>query len=462
MLFFIILKLKKSIKIFYFLVLVVVFSACTGSKKYFKAAEKLEKQGLFNEAADYYLVSLQRKPTNVEARIKLKEVGQKHASSLASEFFRNYNTQQIEESLETFERLKQFTDNTAALDVKLDYPKGYDEDYQKAVETYCQKNYQQAYNLVNQKKFSNSLEYINKVKKYNPTYKTIQQLDVIAYCEPLYQSAVNSIESKNYSGALNLLTSIKGKSENYKDAKDLLDLALAQQTKSFMLFAPKSREGSPEKDIEEYLFNNFSLVAAQKFPNAKIINNTPFVYLPGGADINSAGNVDLIQAVRKATGSDYFYSYDVSNKAENNSGPQKQSQKGFQEIKNVSGNPPVVTLSYNEFYYNSVKATRSFSYEFKYKLINAYSNQIVASQTQNIVAQDAVEYNEFQKQFNGNINSLFPYNPQQTNPSAQYNPNGWRNLFSAKSTLKSFDELKNDAYNKTLKAFTGSISNYLK
>jgi hypothetical protein len=461
MLFFTQKNLNKTLKIFIVLLTIILFS-CTGSKKYFKAAEKLEKQGLFNEAASYYLESLQRKPSNVAARIKLKEVGQKHASSLASEFFRNYNTQQLEPSLETFERLKDFTNKTAALDVKLDYPKSYDEDYQKVVENYCQKNYSQAYTLVNQKKFSNSLEYIKNVKKYNPTYKTIQQLDIIAVCEPLYQSAVNSLESKNYSGALNLLSSIKNKTENYKDSKDLLDLSIAQQSKSFMLFAPKSNSNTKgEKDLEDYLFTNFSQVATQKFTNTKVINNTPFVTLPDAADINSAGNIDLIQAIRKATGSDYFYVYDVSNKNENNSGPQKQSAKAFQEVKTRKNDTLIIT-TYNDVYYNTVKANRSYSFEFKYKLINAYSNQIVASQTQNVIANDAIEYNEFSKQFNGNINTLYPYNPSVTAPIARYNPNAWRGQFSAKSTLKSFDELKNDALNKTINVFTSSISTYIK
>lgn len=452
----------KKIPHIFFLLILLAFAACTGSKKYFKAAEKLEKQGLFNEAASYYLESLQRKPSNVAARIKLKEVGQKHASSLASEFFRNYNTQQLEPSLETYERLKAFTEKTAALDVKLDYPKAYDEDYQKAIETYCQKNYAIAYTLVNQKKFSNALEYIKNVKKYNATYKTIQQLDIIAVCEPLYQSAVNSLESKNYAGALNLLSSIKNKTENYKDSKDLLDLSLAQQTKSFMLFAPKNTNGTKnEKDIEDYLFNNFSQVAAQKFTNTKVINNSPFVTLPEASDINTAGNIDLIQAIRKATGSDYFYVFDVSNKNEYNSTPQKQSNKSFQEVKTRKNDTLIIT-TYNDIYYSTVKASRSYSYEFKYKLINAYSNQIVASQTQNISSQDLVEYNEFAKQFTGNMNTLYPYNPSVTAPVARYNANAWRGQFSARSTLKEFDELKSDAYTKTITLFTNSISNYIK
>ncbi|HRH11923.1 MAG TPA: hypothetical protein PLU73_10430, partial [Bacteroidia bacterium] len=171
--------MKIRIQIFTLAVLAVLLS-CTGSKKYFKAAEKLEKQGLVNEAADYYLQSLQRKPTNVEARIKLKDVGQKCVSNMASDFFRNYNTNQLEASLESFERLKDFSSRTAALNVVLDYPKQYEEDYQKAVETYCSKNHDQAYLLVNQGKYNDALVHIKRINKYNAAYKTTQQLEVIA------------------------------------------------------------------------------------------------------------------------------------------------------------------------------------------------------------------------------------------------------------------------------------------
>ncbi len=33
----------------------LAIAGCTGSRRYLKAAERLEKQGLVNEAADYYL-----------------------------------------------------------------------------------------------------------------------------------------------------------------------------------------------------------------------------------------------------------------------------------------------------------------------------------------------------------------------------------------------------------------------
>ncbi|MCW3076470.1 MAG: hypothetical protein JWO32_1079 [Bacteroidetes bacterium] len=450
------LKIKSQI---FILFVVALLASCTGTKKYFKAAERLEKQGLVNEAADYYLESLQRKPTNVEARIKLKEVGQKHVSNMAADFFRNYNTQQTEASLESFEHLKEFNTKTAALGISLDYPKEYEEDYQKAVESFCLKNYNHAYALVNQKKFADALTYIQKIKKYNPGYKTTQQLEIVSVCEPLYQNAVTCIENKNYSGALNLLTNIKTKTDTYKDMQDLLILASAQQTKSFILFAPKSSAEKEEKEIEAFLFNNFNQVASQKFDYAKIINNTPFTFIPD-VSAGNAANVDMIQAIRKATGADYFYTYDISNKKEYNSGAQKSFAKAFLKESIVSGT--VVTTEYKPVDYTNIKASRSYSYQYNYKLINAYTNQIVSSQSQNVIAQDAIEFNEFAKSFGGNINNLFPYNPQQTAVVAQYNASKWRQLFSSNVTLKTFDVLKAEANNHAVTLFSNSILTNIK
>ncbi len=450
--------MKTFTHIFFCSIILFTLAGCNGSKKYFKAAERLEKQGLVNEAAEYYYESLQRKPTNVNARIKLKEVGQKYVSNLASEFFRNYNTQQTEASLESFEKLRDFNSRANGLDVKFDYPKTYEDDYQKAVETFCLKNYNQAAVLVNQKKYSQALGYISAIKKYNSAYKNTPQLEIIATCEPLYQSAINNLENKNYSAALNQLSAIKEKTDNYKDYKDLLELATAQQTKSFILFQPKPSGDNAERDVEEYLFNNFGQISVQKLRSIKIINNTPFQNAPGSTDLNSGENVDLIQAIRKATGADYFYVYDVTNRRETNSGVSKTPYRGFQEVKTRKNDTLVIT-EYKAFDYNLAKAQRAYSFDFKYKIINAYSNQIVASQLQSMVSQDAVEYQEFARTFNGNINTLYPYNPQQTAPANQFGPNAWRNMFSARNSLKTFEELKNDAYNKTLNLFVNSAAN---
>lgn len=453
--------LKKIYSIF-ILILILFLCGCNGSKKSFKVAERLEKKGLVNEAANYYLESLQKKPTYVDARVKLKNVGQKHVSNLSSDFFRSVNTQQLESSLESFEKLKDFTSKTAALNVVLDYPKSYDDDYQNAIETYCSKNYNLAYNMVNQRKYTDALTYITKIKNYNPNYKTTQQLEITSVCEPLYQSAIISLENKNYAGALISLSRIKSTTENYKDYKELYDLSSAKQLKSFILIQPKNAIDNSERENEEYLFNNFTQVATQKISNIKLINNTPFEETTGSTDLLSNNtNIDLIQAIRKATGADFFYTYDVANKKEFNNGPTKSTYVAYNEVKTRKNDTLVIT-EYHPLNYNLVKGSRTYSYDFKYKIINAFSNQIVSSQTQNLNSQDSFEYNEFAKTFNGNINSIYPYNPQQTAVMAQYNPRNWRGKFTAKNTLKSFDDLKDETNTKAINFFTNSVTNNIK
>lgn len=446
-------KIKNYILIYLTLITIV---SCTGSRWYYKAAEKLEKQGLVSEAADYYLESLHRKPSNLKARVKLKEVGQKHVSSLASEFFRNYNTQQLEPSLITFEKLKAYVAKSLVLGIELNYPKNYDEDYLAAVELYCLNNHSKAALLVYQKKYSEALIYILKINKYNPDYKNTRQLEIIAFCEPIYQSSIIQIENKNYKNALSFLLKINEKTENYKDSKDLLELSKAMQTKGFMLFQPTTSRSNLDLDIKNNLFSSFNQIAIQKFDFVKIINNTPFQNSTNIIDLNNNNNIDLIQAIRKATGADYFYTFDVSNSKEYYSGLTKSEYTGFEQVA-VKINTVIVT-EYKPFQYYLKKENRSFSYDFTYKLINVNSNQIVSSQTINHIANDAIEFQESKNFTVGNSNKYYPYNPSQTNAPSQLNIYSWRDKFSARKNLKSLEELKIEVFNKTLNLFSSSAT----
>ena len=438
-----------------FALLFVFLMACTGTKKYFKAAEKLEKQGLVNEAAEFYLESLQRKPTNVDARIKLKEVGQKYMSFMASEFFRNYNTNQLEASIENFEKLKNFAARTEALNVQLNYPTAYEDDYKRAIEKYSEKNYDLGAELVKQKKFNEAMPYLNNVNKYKPEYKKVKELKTTAVCEPQYQSAVSFIESKNYAQALKILTNIQATSPTYKDSKELYDLCSAQQLKNLLMFQPKT---PTNPDIIDYLFNNFSQTAMQNFKHINVINNSPFVHLPGN-DIEN--NVDLIQGIRKASGADFFYVFDVTNKRSTYSGPVKAPSKCFLKVTYKKNDTTIVT-EYRATDYYQIKAKRNFSYDFKYKLVNALTNQVVSFQSMTINKVDEVEYNEFMSAPKGSLDDYFPYNPQVTLPINQYNPKNWRKLFTANKTVKTEQELEALTNQEAVKLFTQTLSNYVK
>jgi hypothetical protein len=434
----------------------LVISACTGSKKYFKAAERLEKQGLINEAADYYLVSLQRKPTNVDARIKLKEVGQKYISNLSSDFFRNFNTQELEASLNSFERLKDFYSKTKALNVELDYPKTYDDDYLKAVDMYCEKNYNEAIKLLHDKRYDDAATFTARIKKYNNTYKNTAELDIKATCEPSYQRAITAIENKNYSIAYDNLSNIRLKTDQYKDANELFELCKAKQTRGVLIIQPSLPNDRAEESVEQVLFGKFNQVCTS-YNTIKVLNNTPFQANGNFNDLSNSTNVDLIQAIRKASGTEYIYTYDLSNIRENTSGLSKTPGRAYREVR-VKVNDSTYTTEYKPVDYNTVKQDRTFAYDFKYKVINAGNGQVVSSGLQTLRGYDNVNYSEFLRPYEGNINSLFPNNAPSNNSIVRIGYNAWRNTFSARSSLKSMDELRNDVFTQTMAIFKNSIN----
>ena len=443
-----------SINILLLFLSFVFLGACSGSRKYFKAGEKLENQGLIDEAAEFYLEALQRKSTNTDARIKLKQTGQKYVSYLSSEFFRNYNLDQTEASLESFEKLKSFTTRAGALGVDLNYPSEYENDYKIAIDKYCVKNYTIGTGLLKLKKYNEALKYFGNVAKYNPEYKKVEELKTIAVCEPLYQNSILAIENKSYSQATNFLSSIKKNGANaYKDSQELLDLCLAQQKKGVLLFKSNS---STEKNIADYLFDNFSAAIVKDLSKTYLIGNGPFASLPQG-DVGN--NVDLIQSIKKATGADYFYIYEVNNKQSQLTGPSKNLARCFQRIVYKTNDGRIITDYKPTDYYQTI-IKRRYSYQLKYSLINAGLNQVVSSQNLTINMQDNVEYNEFVNAPQASLDNYFPYNPAAA-IGGQYNLNSWRGLFSANKNIKSEDELATLANQDAVKKFKATLTSYI-
>jgi tetratricopeptide (TPR) repeat protein len=173
----------QSLHIFRFIIILAlldIFFSCTGSKRYFKAAEKLEKQGLVNEAAEFYLESLKRNYKNTQARIKLKEVGQKYVDFLSSQFFREFSTNDYNSAIQTFEKILDFKERSSALGVELSYPTAYKDDYETAIDNYVEENYNKGLTIFKQKKYKEALPYFEKVKKYRPEYKKLQTYYITA------------------------------------------------------------------------------------------------------------------------------------------------------------------------------------------------------------------------------------------------------------------------------------------
>lgn len=439
------------------LVGVIVFSghSCTGSKGYFKAAEKLEKQGLVNEAAEFYLESLKRNYKNTDARIKLKEVGQKYMNFLSSQFFREYTTGEYESSIQTFEKILDFKDRAAALNVELSYPTTYKEDYQTAVDYYVENNYNKGLAIFKQKKYKESLPYFEKVKKYRPEYKKLQDYYITAKCEPFYQNILIDVQNKNYSKALQNIQQIYQITNQYKDVKEIEELCNHFLQKNILLFKPNLSNSNIrlnlDKELTTQIINGILSGSPPQFVLIKEDNTFGVFYLDA-----IENNPDLLRAIAKATNSDYFLVIYANNRKINTPPPQIKKYDAYQEFITKVGETFV--KEYKAVPYNNVKVSKSFSFDLNYKIIQTQNLQTIVSQYLPIQAIHQKEYNEFIYKPTADIRYFYPYNPAITPPFSQYNPKQWRELFFVNKQLKSDEELQQDALQQALQNIHKSIS----
>ena len=84
-------------------------------------------------------------------------------------------------------------------------------------------------------------------------------------------------------------------------------------------------------------------------------------------------------------------------------------------------------------------------------------NRITESKSELVKISDVIEYNEFDGKYQDNLNSLFRNRP---NGSFVIGEGAWRNLFSARNRFMSYEELKQQAFEKN-KSMMSSIINRL-
>jgi len=435
---------------------VFLFISCTGSRKFFKAAEKLEKQGFVDQAAGYYLESAQRNTNNVKAKLKLSEVGQKYVSNLSSQFFREYHSQQFEKSVEIFNILKKFADDANKLSLTLAYPKSYLDDYSVALEFYLNKYYKQTLENIEQEKWELALQTISKVTMYNSHYKDVEMLEVTAKCEPLYRKIVSLMDSKNYVLANQNLKALFLVSESYKDAKELSEIVDKLLKTSFLVF---HHENKSDKHIADNLVSEFIDITHQYSNQVTLINQAPFSSMGVSIEFSCVGDLDLTKAIHKATGTDFFYVFEIANKKEITYGPTKTKMVAYEKTRIKKDT--IFVIEYKPIDYFEVKAERVYAYDFKYQLIDAFTNQILISKTENCIGSDKLLYHEFAKPILNSMDNFFPYNPASTPIVNQINPNPWRSEFKNVRDLKSITLLKQDADEKALRSFKYTLSNFI-
>lgn len=135
-------------------ILSLLLSSCTGSKKYAKKAKKLEKAGLYQDAADFYEESLKRNSANVDARIGLRTNGSKKLDDLFGAFYKAHAIGDSKKAVYAYLKAKTYHKTLGYYKIDLDFPSHYESLYEASKKEFLSALYVEGTKLKEEENFA--------------------------------------------------------------------------------------------------------------------------------------------------------------------------------------------------------------------------------------------------------------------------------------------------------------------
>ena len=443
------------------IVAAALFTACSGSKSYAKKASKLDQAGLYAEAAEMYLQSVQRSQKNVDAKIGLKKTGQMLLNDKLSEFFKFANMGTKADAVDAYLNAKLYQERVDRLGVKLEIPDHYRTEFEKIKGEHLVELYNEGQALMEKQDFKNAEAVFASIARLEPNYKDATSLQTVAYLEPLYRTGKSDLEAGHYRKAYEGFSKVIEKDAAYKDANSLRNECLAKGQYSIAVLPFKNTSTRPEMapKVQEYAM---TALTETKDPFIKLVDRENMdrileeqrLGMSGVVDEQTAvrvGNLMGAQAVLMGTLIDY----------REEPGTLKRSTKDAYESYRVKKKDPVTgeemlitqykPVKYQE-YYQENKVYVSFSY----RLVSLETGEVLMSKVVDRQAEDNVYYANYE----GNKDLLHPARNGVVDLGDR-SRRDLRSLLTAPRSLKPMSVLTNDLLRSSTSALASEIQQEL-
>lgn len=428
----------------------IIAVACTGTKKMYKKAVAFEQQGMYAEAASYYLNALHRKSTNVEAAIGLKRTGQLVLDDYLADYFKVHTAKQFKEAVYAYKKAEDYQKAAKRYSVQLEMPSYYVDYYNEDLDYYLASLYDKAMSHLDKEDFDASAKVLDEILNLKPDYKDVAELKTFARLEPIYRKANTALEEKKYRKAYYLFE----KTISYKDSDELKAHALkeGQYPIAMLAFENATTVENLHKAFESQFLNLF---IKNKNPFIKIIDRVHIETIIAEQELGLSGMVDAQTAAQagdlfgaKALLVGRLVSIDMQ-KAK----LKPQRKKGWESYKKKHYNPSTkkydTVTKYKKVYYTEYKGENSVKLSVEYKLISTETGEILATDLISTTKDHSVWY----ASYDGNKNKLMPgdWASKDKDSSEDVRYDGYQdkkhlsNLLKASRNLKSVEELKTAA-----------------
>ncbi len=439
------------IKSIQFFLIVFLLNACSSSKSYTKKGNYFAEAGFYEDASKNYIVALDNNDSYLQARIGLKNSGQKYMDQLISQFFQAHSAGDVKNAVQNFRKADAFSQEAQKYKVELIIPSAYRVDYEKDKEVYLNNLYQLANQTFRDGKYKEAERIFQSIQDIDGNYKDVNKQRDISLVTPLYDEALQNYADGLFKTAYQKLSKIQQVSPNFKETLIYLKKAKEQAifTIGLLPFENKVGNSSIVQTVYAYVLSG---LVNNKNEFIAIIDRDNIQRLIDEQKLGMTGIVSDKSAVAagELLGAKAVLVCSVFGFSVNPGLMSSRVMKGYESYL-VKKTDPVSGLIFNELKYRKTVYThtsgeRKIAIGMQYKLISTQTGQILKSGVIEETELDLVEY----AQYDGNPENLFSGKYKErysSDPTDQVfdNPHAKRQLdqlLVSERDFKSLEDLK--------------------
>lgn len=202
-------------------------ASCTTTKGLLKQATAFEQNGLIADAAEYYLQAVNKKPTNVDAKLGLVRCGQQVIDKKIAMFEEVYKSGNNEKSVELFNDIERYRSRVLRTGTELYVSAESREMYEDAKNVVINQKYAEGNEQLKAGNFKEAEAAFREVVSLKKNFKDTQSKLQIAVCEPYYRTATSQFDGGHYRSAYRTIEKMQSQYATYKDIIEIKSACLA-------------------------------------------------------------------------------------------------------------------------------------------------------------------------------------------------------------------------------------------
>lgn len=453
-------KIRIPIYLILFVIIHGLYS-CSGSKTMYKKGLKLEEAGMYSEASNFYYDALKRDITNVDASIRLNNLGQVILSSKLDEFEKSINNGHIKNAVYEYFGAKKFKEKLQGVNINITIPDEQKFHFQKVKSQYIDEELNRIKGLLDEGKFVEAKKSINEVLRIDSENQEIRDLYGYSIAEPIYRKAMKFYESGNFKKAYYEFDKVL----NYKDAREIKSLSKEKAT--FTLVIRPIDNQSEYYDLDERL----TLKIEELFSN----NNNPFlkiihsdVYKRLLSERKYSKDKNWQNHSSKIFDADAFLDVTINNVNISNGKLFESRKKGWElyrrKIKNEESDKISYVNDFRKVYYYEYTRTKMVDVNINYQIKSFNSGEILLNKFDGDKIYDKVIYADFEGERN-NLRSGYWQSREEKDyrdviDNSESNINKLRKKIYARRTMKSTNSMEDEIISNLARTVTFQVDKY--